>query len=80
MPAIRVTYDEPSDVAYISSDDRISRNVSESRICEEYGEPVATILDIDQSGHVVGIEVLNAPLRLPERLLSEAEREPPPST
>ena len=72
MPAIRVTYHEPTDIVYLYLDDRIPRSVGESRICEEFGDPVATILDIDESGRVIGIEVLNASRRLPERLLNEA--------
>ncbi len=79
MSTIRVTYDEPSDKAYLYLDDRTPRIIDESRICEELGDPTATILDIDPAGRVIGIEMFNASRRLPELLLSEAESEPPPS-
>jgi len=36
------------------------------------GDPVSTILDIDTSDRVVGIEFFNATKRLPVRLLAEA--------
>jgi uncharacterized protein YuzE len=43
------------------------------------GDPVQTILDIDSTGKLIGIEVRNASHRLPEQLLAGAEPSPPPS-
>ena len=71
MPNVKVTYDPSSNTAYVYLDENAPRNVGEYRVCEEMGNPVETILDIDPSGRVVGIELLNANRRLPERLLSE---------
>lgn len=79
MASIRITYHQDSDVAYIFLNGDRPRIVDESRICEELGDPVLTILDSDESGRLVGIEVRNATRRLPEQLLEEAELEPPPA-
>jgi uncharacterized protein YuzE len=78
MANLRVTYDRESDIAYFVINGEVSRKVDESRICEEVGDPVQTILDMDEQGHLMGIEVRNASFRLPERLLDEAEPAPPP--
>ena len=78
MPNLRITYDQDSDVAYLMLDSEALQKVGESRICEEVGDPVQTILDMDEVGRVTGIEIRNASSRLPERLLREAERSPPP--
>ena len=79
MANIRITYHEESDVAYIVLNGDLPRAVDESRICEELGDPVLTILDSDRSGKLIGIEVRKAAQRLPERLLVEAEPEMPPA-
>ena len=71
MPELRLTYDESSDTAYLHLDS-VKRQIGDSRVCEEMGDPVSTIIDIDTSGRVVGIEFFNATRRLPVRLLSEA--------
>jgi uncharacterized protein YuzE len=72
MPNLRLTYDSSSDTAYLHLDDE-HREVGENRVCEEMGEPVATILDLDSYGRVIGIEFFNATQRLPTRLLAESE-------
>ena len=79
MANVRITYHQDSDVAYIVLNGELPRTVDESRICEELGDPVLTILDSDKSGRLIGIEVRNATRRLPEQLLVEAELEPPPA-
>ena len=71
MPELRLTYDESSDTAYLHLDS-VKRQIGDSRVCEEMGDPVSTIIDVDTSGRVVGIEFFNATRRLPVRLLSEA--------
>lgn len=73
MANIRITYQQDSDVAYIVLNGELPRTVDESRICEEIGDPVETILDLDKSGRIIGIEVRNATRRLPEGLLVDAE-------
>ena len=78
MPNLRITYDPDSDIAYFMLDSEALQKVGESRICEEVGDPVQTILDMDELGRVTGIEIRNASSRLPERLLRKAERSPPP--
>jgi uncharacterized protein YuzE len=72
MPNLRLTYDSSSDTAYLHLDDE-HRQVGENRVCEEMGEPVATILDLDAFGKVIGIEFFKATERLPARLLAESE-------
>ena len=71
MPELRLTYDASSDTAYLHLDS-VKRQIGESRACEEMGDPVSTIIDIDTSGRVIGIEFFNATRRLPVHLLSEA--------
>ena len=73
MPEFRLTYDASSDTAYLHLDS-VKRQIGDSRVCEEMGDPVSTIIDIDTSGRVVGIEFFNATRRLPVRLLSERPR------
>ena len=79
MVNIRITYHQESDTAYIVLNGELPRTVDESRICEEIGDPVETILDLDRSGRLIGIEVRGATRRLPEGLLVDAELGPPPS-
>ena len=79
MVNIRITYHQESDIAYIVLNGELPRTVDESRICEEIGDPIETILDSDKSGRLIGIEVRNAARRLPEALLVDAELGPPPS-
>jgi uncharacterized protein YuzE len=79
MVNIRITYHQESDVAYIVLNGELPRTVEESRICEEIGDPVETILDSDKSGQLIGIEIRNATRRLPLELLADAESAPPPS-
>ena len=79
MVNVRITYHEESDIAYIVFNGELPRAVDESRICEELGDPVETILDSDKSGRLIGIEVRNANRRLPPGLLGQAEAGPPPA-
>ena len=79
MAKIRITYHQESDIAYIVLNGELPRTVDESRICEEIGDPVETILDLDRSGRLIGIEVRNATRRLPAELLVDAEVGPPPN-
>jgi uncharacterized protein YuzE len=75
MPNLRLTYDEPSDTAYLHLSEH-ERPIGENRVCEEMGEPVQTILDLDTTGRVVGIEFFNASERLPVGLLADSEPGP----
>jgi len=52
------TYDASSDTACLHIDS-VERQIGKSRVCEEMGDPVTTILDIDTSGRVAGIEFCN---------------------
>jgi uncharacterized protein YuzE len=79
MANIRITYHQESDVAYIFLNGDAPRPVDESRICEELGDPVETILDSDQAGRLIGIEVRNAARRLPAGILIDAEPGRPPT-
>jgi uncharacterized protein YuzE len=71
MPELRLTCDASSDTAYLHFE-RGQRQIGEGRVCEETGDPMTTILDVDTSGRVAGIEFFNATRRLPVRLLAEA--------
>ena len=74
MPYFRMLYDDEADVAYLVLNGELPAKVDESRVCEEIGDPVETILDLDASRRITGIELRNASRRLTEGLLSEAER------
>jgi uncharacterized protein YuzE len=78
MVDLRITYDQESDIAYLVLNGELPRT-DDSRICEEVGDPAETVLDMDESGRLIGIEIRNAGRRLPETLLLEAEPGPPPS-
>jgi uncharacterized protein YuzE len=75
MPNLRITYDQSSDTAYLHLNDHAGE-VGANRVCEEMGEPVETILDMDTAGRIVGIEFFKASERLPVRLLAESEPGP----
>ena len=79
MPNVRITYDQATNTAYLHLSDH-ARVIGANRVCEEMGEPVETILDMDPSGRVVGIEFFNASERLPVRLLAESEPGPASAT
>ena len=73
MAELRITYQEANDIAYIHFTDRTPPTVNESRVCEEVGDPVETVIDMDEAGRVIGIELYYASRRLPEHLLLAAE-------
>ena len=71
---MRVTYDDAADAAYIQLADEIGAGgVPQTRPCnpDEVGGMVN--LDFDASGHLVGIEIMDACKLLPPELLAGAE-------
>jgi len=72
MADLRITYGRQSDRAYIYFSEA-STQAAESRICAEVGDPVEVIVDYDQSGVLLGIEILQASRLLSRGLLDQAE-------
>ena len=70
---VRIEYDTAKDMAYLYRTPDAPRVVGESRVCEEIGNPIETIIDLNETGRVVGIEFRNAKQRLPENILLDAE-------
>ncbi len=72
---LRVTLDRASNAAYIYLDGEIAPEASVAQCpveCPDLKGDV--ILDIDQHGRLLGIEILNATRILPYRFIDEAER------
>ena len=67
---IRVTYDRRANAAFIYLTEIGSGEVARS----VEALPEAVLLDFDQEGRLLGIEVLNARRMLPRALLDRAER------
>ena len=68
---MRVEYDRQADSAYIYLVDKIAPGQAKKQeIC---GELPDVILDFDEGGLILGIEVLGASRLLPRELLQEAE-------
>jgi uncharacterized protein YuzE len=77
----RVTHDPTADAAYISLQPPhvIQPSVAASRPLSDLGDldaagPTQVVLDFDDNGHLVGIEVLMATRLLHPELLALAER------
>ncbi|PZG37071.1 hypothetical protein C1I98_26055 [Spongiactinospora gelatinilytica] len=75
MTSLRVTYDAKANAAYIY----LNQDDTEARVAWMYpGDPVAVDgminLDFDESGRLIGVEVLDARSKLPAHLLDSAER------
>lgn len=69
---MRVTYDASTDMAYIYLVDRDNERGRVGRTLGAGGAKGASPtfnLDLDQQGHLIGIEVFNAAVRLPPELL-----------
>lgn len=67
---MRVTYDEDIDAAYIHFDDQAIVARTDAREIPGVG---FVNLDLDEGGHVVGIEVIGARDLLPASVLAHAE-------
>lgn len=63
MMSIRIRYDAEANAAYM--------RLSESRIVESAEVSPNLVLDYDQDGHIVGIEMLDARSQLAAALLKE---------
>jgi uncharacterized protein YuzE len=62
---MKVKYDKEVDILYI--------NLSEEKIFESDEDKPGIILDYDEKGNIVGIEVINASLKIPQPMKFEYE-------
>jgi uncharacterized protein YuzE len=62
---MKVKYDKEVDILYI--------HLSEEIIVESDEDKPGIILDYDQKGNIVGIEVINASLKIPQPMKFEYE-------
>jgi len=60
---MKITYDKEADAMYIEFSDRVF--ASNKKIDSD------TIIDLDQEGNIIGIELLNASKRIPKESFSE---------
>ncbi|MGW1715812.1 DUF2283 domain-containing protein [Streptomyces sp. NPDC002156] len=75
MADVRVTYDQKADAAYVYfADPKKHLNVARMYPCDPIDVGGMINLDFDESGRLVGIEVLAASSKLPQYLLDVAER------
>ncbi|ACZ87694.1 DUF2283 domain-containing protein [Streptosporangium roseum] len=75
MTAVRVTYDDAVDAAYVYlSDPQMARpRVARMYPCDPIEVDGMINLDFDEEGRVIGIEILGAKSKLPKYLLESAE-------
>ncbi|GAA1331479.1 DUF2283 domain-containing protein [Saccharothrix algeriensis] len=75
MVNVRVTYDRRANAAYIYfTDPRVHTQVARMHPCDPVEVEGMINLDFDESGFLVGVEVLDASSKLPKYLLDMAER------
>ena len=72
MTPMRVNYDSEADAAYISLKSIGSGEASQQVAVKSGAAAGKIILDLDDEGRLVGIEVLNARRGLPADLLDQA--------
>jgi uncharacterized protein YuzE len=71
---VRVTYDASVDMAYIYLGERNPGSVHRSEEFEPEDKGGTLVLDFDNDGHLLGIEVFRARERLPAALLERAQQ------
>ncbi|GAA0985152.1 hypothetical protein GCM10009555_060040 [Acrocarpospora macrocephala] len=75
MADVRVTYDQEANAAYIYlADPQARMKVARMYTCDPVEVGGMINLDLDEHGHLIGIEVLAASSKLPQSLLDVAER------
>ncbi len=70
---MKITYDRSQNAAYILFDDLSDEISANTYTCDPSEVGGLISLDFDSNGRLMGIEVLAADKRLPERLLKQAE-------
>lgn len=75
MADVRITYDTEADAAYVYfTDPRTNTRVARMYPCDPIQVEGMINLDFDETGQLVGIEILSAKSKLPGYLLEMAER------
>lgn len=77
---MRITYDPEADAAYVYlvseiTEGSVAQQVHSIRLPHNNGE---VTLDLDNTGHILGIEILGATASLPAELLDTASSPEPP--
>ena len=76
MAELKVTYDRTVNAAYIYfTDPQVLNKVATMYPCDPIEVDGMINLDFDESGRLLGIEVLAASSKLPQFLLDQAERD-----
>ncbi|MGH2767508.1 MAG: DUF2283 domain-containing protein [Actinomycetota bacterium] len=76
MELMRITFDREANIAYFqfsANKSRLRRTIE----LEGHGLRGDLLLDVDEQGRIVGLEVTGASQVLPNEILSEARRLPP---
>ncbi|TMR03452.1 DUF2283 domain-containing protein [Actinomadura soli] len=75
MVDVRVTYDQVANAAYVDLANRkAGQRVAHMYPCDPVEVGGMINLDFDEDGRLIGIEVLAANKKLPQRLIDAAER------
>ncbi|MFJ4678250.1 DUF2283 domain-containing protein [Kitasatospora sp. NPDC088783] len=75
MADVRVTYDQKANAAYVYfADPQVRTRVARMYPCDPVEVGGMINLDFDESGCLIGIEVMAASSKLPQHLLDMAER------
>ncbi|WP_084693164.1 DUF2283 domain-containing protein [Actinomadura atramentaria] len=75
MADVKVTYDPKANAAYVYlASPEAGHRVARMYACDPVEVGGMINLDLDESGRLIGIEVLHASSKLPRRLLEAAER------
>jgi uncharacterized protein YuzE len=70
---VRIKYDGETDAAYIYLKDSIQQGeAAQTIVCAVDIESASIHLDFDETGHLLGIEVLGASRVLPDEVISDA--------
>jgi len=73
MNRIRATYESVSNMGYIYFQDIKPGGVATSIPVENKKGHTLFVLDLDKDGHLIGIELFNAKIQMPERLMKYAD-------
>ena len=71
---MRVTFDRSVNAAYIYLEKSDESKSARQHVVDEPHTRGMIVLDFDEEGRLIGIEVLNATQTLPEGVLDDAER------
>lgn len=75
MVDVRITYDQEANAAYVYfADPQAQLKVARMYACDPVQVGGMINLDFDESGRLIGVEVLGSTSKLPKYMLDSAER------